>query len=85
MIKESLPDGSSIDSIHSDRPKGIDFIQRHMDRLESELIEKGQSVFSPPTDPHFFPVRPVEGRLGKRRDSKNINAVHPMRTRREGL
>ena len=69
MMEESLPEGCSTDGIHFDRPKGPEWLnqvfQRHMDKLESDLILLKRFNSSPPHEPPFFPVRHIDFRLGE--------------------
>ena len=73
-MQDSLPQNSSSDGNHFDKPKGTECLngvfQRHINFLESDLVEKGQFTYVPPPRPSFFPVRPVADRLGRRVNSR---------------
>ena len=51
MMEDSLPEDASSDGIHLDRPRGTGWlnsvIQRHINFLESDLVERGQFTFGP--------------------------------------
>ena len=70
MMEDSLPQNASSDGMHFDRPRGIEWLngvfQRHINLLESDLVETGQFSFGPPPRPFFFTARPVADRLGER-------------------
>ena len=55
MMEDSLPEDASSDGIHFDRPRGTEwlngFFQRHINFLESNLVETGQITFGPPLIP----------------------------------
>ena len=60
MMEDSLPEYASSYGIHFDRPRGTGWLngvfQRHINLLESDLVEKGQFTFGPPPIlPFFFP------------------------------
>ena len=78
MMEDSLPDGCSTGDIHFDRPKVVEWLnkvfRKDVNSLESALLETGQFTFGPTPRPPFFPVRPVEDRLGKRIDSRDSSA-----------
>ena len=86
MIERSFPDDASSDGIHFDRPKGLEWIngafQRHINELESELLEKAQFTFGPPPIPPFLPLVPLSSRLGARVDSRDSS--RSSRTRQPG-
>ena len=73
MMEDSLPLNASSDGIHFDRTKGTEWLngvsQRHINLLESDLVETGQLTFVPPQRPSFVTARPVADRLGGRVDS----------------
>ena len=52
MIEDSHPQNASSDGIHFDRSRGTkwlnDVCQRHINLLESDLVETGQFIFGPP-------------------------------------
>ena len=83
MIKDSLSHNSSSDGIHFDKPKGTEWLngvfQRHINNLESDLVETGQFVFDPTPRPSFFLVRPVTDRLGGRIDSRGSSVSSKSR------
>ena len=70
MMEDSQPQNSSLDGIHFDKPTGGEWLnrvfQRHMNNLESDLVETNQFTFGPPPRPFFFSVRPVADRLGEK-------------------
>ena len=74
MMEDSLPLNASSDRTHFDRTKGTEWLngvsQRHINLLESDLVETGQLTFVPPPRPSFFTARPVADRLGGRVDSR---------------
>ena len=74
MMENSLPDDVSSDSIHFDRPNGTEWLngvfQRHINLLESDMLETGQFSFDSPTIPPFFAARPLSDGLGGRTDSR---------------
>ena len=51
MMEDSLPEDASSDGIHLDRPRGTGWLnsvfQRHINFLESDLVERGQFTFGP--------------------------------------
>ena len=61
MIEHSLSVDASLDGIHFDRPRGTELLngvlQRHINLLESDLLETGQFTFGPPPTPPFFHAR----------------------------
>ena len=69
MMEDFLPDGCSSDGIRFDRRKGLEWLkevfQRHVNILESDLLETDQFSFGPPPMPPFFHLRPVEDKLGE--------------------
>ena len=73
MMEDSLPEDASSDGIHFDRPRGTEWlngvIQKHINFLESVLVEEGQFTFGPPPIPLFFLARSVTDRLVGRIDS----------------
>ena len=75
MMEHSLPDDASSDSIHFDRPRGVEWLnvvfQRHINILESEMLETAHYTFGPPPIPPFFSARPLSGRLGGTVDSRD--------------
>ena len=54
MMEDSLPEDAASDGIHFDRPRGTEWLngvlQRHINFLESVLVETGQFTFGPPPD-----------------------------------
>ena len=54
-MEDSLPGGCSSDAIYFDQPKGVELLnkvfQRHINNLESDLLETGQFIFGPPPRP----------------------------------
>ena len=75
MMERSLPDDASSDGIPFDRPRGTEWLngvyQRHINILESDMLETAQFTFGPPPIPPFFDTRPLSGRLGRRIDSRD--------------
>ena len=75
LMERSLPHDASSDGIHFDTPKGTDWLngvfQRHINLLESDLLETAQFTFVPPPTPPFFAHRPLSSRLGARVDSRD--------------
>ena len=67
MIERSLPDDASSDGFHFDKPRGMEWLngvfQRHINILESDILETSQITFGPPPIPPFFATRPLSGRL----------------------
>ena len=64
MMERSFQDDASSDGIHFDRPKGLEWLngvfQRHINMLESDLLETAQFTFGPspitlssPLDPYL--------------------------------
>ena len=51
-----------------DRPRGVEWLndvfQRHINALETELLETAQVTFGPPPNPPFFNSRALSSRLG---------------------
>ena len=78
MMEDSLPENWSSDVIHSDRPRDTEWLngvfQRHINILESDLVETGQLTVDPPPIPSFFSARRVADRLGGRIDSRGSSA-----------
>ena len=58
----SLPDDASSDGIHFDRPRGTEWLngvfQRHINLLESDLLERAQFIFGPPRYLLSLPLDP---------------------------
>ena len=75
MMERSFPDDESSDGIHFDTPKGLEWLngvfQRHINALESDLLETAQFTFGPPPMPPFFATGPLSCRLGARVDSSD--------------
>ena len=86
LIERSLPDNASSDGIHFDTPKGTEWLngvfQRHINLLESNLLETAQFTLSPTPIPPFFTPRPLCSRLGARVDSRD--SWRSSRTRQPG-
>ena len=76
MIQDSLPlpHNSSSDDIHLDKPKGLEWLngvfQRHINDLESDLLETARFTYGSSPRPCFFSVRPLTDRLGEKIDSR---------------
>ena len=75
MMERSFPDDVSSDGIHFDRPKGLEWLngvyQRHINALESDLLETALFTFGPPPIPPLFATGPLSSRLGARVDSRD--------------
>ena len=75
MMESSLPDDTSSDGIHFDKPRGMEWLngvfQRHINILESDMLETARFTFGPPPIPPFFATRPLSRRLGARIDSRD--------------
>ena len=73
MMENSLPQNSSSDGIHFDKPRGAEWLngvfQRQINLLDSDLVEAGQSPWVLPRG-LLFPARPVADRLGGRIGSR---------------
>ena len=86
MMERSLQDDASSDCIHFDRPRGMEWLngvfQRHINILESNMLETAQFTFGPPPISPFFATRPLSGRLGARIDSRDSS--RSSRTRQLG-
>ena len=86
LMECSLPDDASSDGIHFDRPNGKEWLngvfQRHINLLESNLLETAQFIFGPPPIPLFFAPRPLFSRLGAIVDSRDSS--RSSRTRQRG-
>ena len=85
-MERSLPDDASSDGIHFDRPRGTEWLngvfKRHINLLESDLLETTQFTFGPPPIPPFFATRPLSSRLGAIVDSRDSSGS--SRTRQPG-
>ena len=86
MMERSLPDDTSSDGIHFDKPRGVEWLngvfQRHINILESEMLQTAQFTFGPPPVPPVFASRPLSGRLGARVDWRDSS--RSSRTRQLG-
>ena len=86
MMERSLPDDASSDGIHFDRPRGMEWLngvfQRHINILESDMLETAHFIFGLPPIPPFFATGPLPGRLGSRIDSRDTS--RSSRTRHLG-
>ena len=75
MKERSLPHDASSDGIHFVRPGDIEWLngvfQKHINMLESDMLEPAQFTFGLPPIPHFFAIRPLSGRLGARVDPRD--------------
>ena len=74
-MEHSLPDYSSSDGTHPDRPRGTEWLngvfQRHINLLETDMLETGQFTFGPPPIPPFFAARRknrLEGKLKEQQE-----------------
>ena len=70
LMEYSLPDDASSDGIHFDRPRGMECLngvfQRHINLLESDMLETGQFTFGLPPIPPFFTARPPYRSFGRK-------------------
>ena len=86
MMEHSRPDDASSDGIHFDRPRGTEWLngvlQRHINLLESDMLETAQFIFGPSPIPPFFATRPLSDRLGARVDSRDSS--RSIQTRQPG-
>ena len=62
MMEDCLPESSSPDGIHFDRPSGTEWLngvfKKHKNFLESDMVETGgQFTFGSTPRPSFFPAR----------------------------
>ena len=75
MELSAFPDDASADGIHFDRPRGVEWLndvfQRHINALETELLETAQVTFGPPPNPPFFNSRAFSSRLGAMADPRD--------------
>ena len=88
MERAAFPDDASLDGIHFDRPRGMEWLndvfQRHIRALEADLLETAQFTFGPPPNPPFLASRNLSSRLGARvdsRDSSRSSRTTSSRTR----
>ena len=69
MMEDSIPENSSSSGNHFDRPRGTEWLngvsQRHINFLQSDLVETGRFTFGPPPIPPFSSARLVADRLGE--------------------
>ena len=74
MMEDSLPEDASSDGIHFDRPRDTEWLngvfQRHINFLESDLLERGKFTFGPPP---FFLARSVTDCMGEARLERKLN------------
>ena len=86
LMEQSLPRDASSDGIHFDTPRGTEWLngvfQRHINQLESDLIEMVQFTLGPPPIPPFCAPRSLSSRLGARAGS--IDSSRSSRTRQPG-
>ena len=75
LMEHSLPRDASSDGIHFDTPKGTEWlngvVQRHINQLESDLLEMAQFALGPPPIPSFYAPRSLSSRLGARAGSRD--------------
>ena len=75
MKERSLPHDASSDGIHFVRPRDTEWLngvfQKHINMLQSDMLETAQFTFGPPPIPPFFAIRPLSGRLGARVDPRD--------------
>ena len=69
MMEPSLPHDASSDGIPFDRLRFMEWLkgvfQRHLNFLESDMLETGQFTFGPPPIPSFFAARPLSDLFGR--------------------
>ena len=86
LMEQSLPRDASSDGIHFDTPKVTEWLdgvfQRHVNQLESDLIEMAQFTLGPPPIPPFYVPRSLSSRLGARAGSRDKS--RSRRTRQPG-
>ena len=86
MMEHSLPDDAFSDGIHFDRLRGTEWLngvfQRHINLLESDMLETAQFKFGLPRHLLSLPLGPVSSRLGARVDSRDSS--RSSRTRKPG-
>ena len=84
LMEQSLPRDASSDGIHFDTPKGTEWLngvfQRHINQLESHLIEMAQFTLGPPPIPPFYVSRSLSSRLGARAGSRSSGIRQPGST-----
>ena len=85
MTERSFPDDASSDGIHFDRPKGVEWLksvfQKHINKLEADLLELGPFTFRPRPVPPFFATRSLSNRLGVRLNSRDNSRSSRTRLR----
>ena len=68
LLERSLPDDASSDGIHFHRPMGTEWLngvfQRHINSVESDLVETAQLTSGSPPIPPFFAPRPLSRQPG---------------------
>ena len=83
LMEQSLPRDASSDGIHFDTPKGTEWLngvfQRHINQLESHLIEMAQFTLGPPPIPPFYVSRSLSSRLGARASSRDSSRSSGIR------
>ena len=83
MMEQSLPDDASSDGIYFDRRRDTEWLngvfQRHINFLESDMLETNQFTFGPTPKPSFFAARLLSDRLGGRIDSRESSRSSRMR------
>ena len=86
LMKHSLPRDASSDGNHFDTPNGTEWLngvfQRHINLLESDLLEMAQFTLGPPPIPPFYAPRTLSSHLGARADSRDSS--RSSRTRQPG-
>ena len=80
MMEDSLPEDAFSDGIHFGRPRGTEWLngvfQRHINFLESGLLERGPFTFGPPPIPPFLlaPSVRIECKEGSTREEAQLVA-----------
>ena len=86
QMEQSFPEDASSDGIHFDRPRGVEWLndvfQRHINELETELVETARFTFGPPPNLPFLAKRPLSSHLGAGVNSRDSS--RSSRTRLPG-
>ena len=83
MEQAGIPDDTSNDGIHFDRPRGVEWLndvfRGHINALEADLLETALFTFGPPPNPPFLASRALSSRLGPRVDSRDSSRSNQAR------
>ena len=86
QMERSFPEDASLDEIHFDRPRGVEWLndvfQRHINELEADLFETARFTFGPSPSLPSLATRPLSSRLGAGVDSRDSS--RSSRTRLPG-